>query len=59
LEPFEKLGPLAEGIFRELDHPSFYLPSVDELNVDTAKLNRPDAAELLKINIQELLVNTK
>ena len=55
-EPFGRLGPLAEGWFlspkaasrlRPLTHTSFvYLPSVDELKVDTAKLDSPNAAYL-------------
>ena len=43
-EPFVRLGPLAEGWFRPLPIlPFVYLPSVDELKVDTAKLDRPNA----------------
>ena len=39
-----RLGPLAGGWFRPLPIlPFVYLPSVDELKVDTAKLDRPNA----------------
>ncbi len=45
-EPFERLGPLAEGWFRPLTHASLLLPHMGSPNRCTGELFEVDAAKL-------------
>ena len=52
-----RLGPLAEGWFRPLTHASFvYLPSINELKIDTAKLCMLNAAYLRSEKISQIFM---
>lgn len=55
--PLKRLGPLAEGWFRPLTHASFvYLPSINELKIDTAKLYMLNAAYLRSEKISQIFM---